>query len=260
MFPRRRRPILGAAVVYGASRSAARHEIARQAERDMQTEAQIRMAEAERQRQQQAAIDQAVTREREQNERRRREDEERIQQLTVDAAVTKSMQQQPPININMQQPPQLDQPLMQMDIQRPSLSTSSFTPQTANRQPINMYTKVLVLALAALAVAGPSHIARQNQVQDQSKPTIHNKDSSCGKNSQVYCCNTQTADKLTGKGTLPINADVIDVQSLLGQCNELDIGLLPIDVLKKQCSQETVCCGSTKQQGVANFGCTTVHT
>ncbi|PVH91263.1 hypothetical protein DM02DRAFT_361971 [Periconia macrospinosa] len=140
MFPLRRRPILGAAVVYGASRSAAKHEIAKQAERDMQTEAEIRMAEdrrqreeAERQRQQQAAIDQAVAREREQNERRRREDEERMQQLTVDSAIAKSMQQQlppmnmhlgmqqpqPPINVNMQPPPQLGQPPMQMDVQRP---------------------------------------------------------------------------------------------------------------------------------------------
>lgn len=126
MFPQRRRPILGAAIVYGASRSAAKHEIARQAERDMQTEAQIRMAEdrrqreeAERQRQQQAAIDQAVAREREQNERRRREDEERVQKLAVDAAVAKSLQQQPPINVNMQPPPQVAQLPMQMDIQRP---------------------------------------------------------------------------------------------------------------------------------------------
>jgi len=139
MFPRRRRPILGAAVVYGASRSAAKHEIAKQAERDMQTEAEIRMAEdrrqreeAERQRQQQAAIDQAVAREREQNERRRREDEERMQQLTVDAAIAKSMQQQlppmnmhlgmqqpqPPINVNMQPPSQPGQPPTQMDVQR----------------------------------------------------------------------------------------------------------------------------------------------
>lgn len=129
MFPRRRRPILGAALVYGASRSATKHEIAKQAERDRQTEAEISMAEdrrrreeAERQRQQQAAIDQAIAREREQNERRRREDEERMQQLTVDAAIAKSMQQPPPINVNMQPAPQLGQPSMQMDVQQPVIS------------------------------------------------------------------------------------------------------------------------------------------
>lgn len=143
MFPRRRRPLLGAAVVYGASRSAAKYEVAKQAERDTRAEAEMRMAEdqrrreeAERQRQQQIAIDQAVAREREQNERRRREDEERMQrqtQLTVDAAIAKSMQSASPMNtplsmphaqspmnvVNMQPPPQLGQPTAQMNTQLP---------------------------------------------------------------------------------------------------------------------------------------------
>lgn len=67
----RRRPILGAAVLVGASRSAARHEVERQAERD----AQVQMAadrsaekrlleEKERERRTQMAIEEAMAKER----------------------------------------------------------------------------------------------------------------------------------------------------------------------------------------------------
>lgn len=67
MFGRRRRPILGAAVVVGASRAAARHEVQRQAVMDTQRELEIqrevelrRRNEEEQERRMQRAVDEAV--------------------------------------------------------------------------------------------------------------------------------------------------------------------------------------------------------
>lgn len=67
MFGRRRRPILGAAVLVGTSRMAARHEVQRQAmassqrEMDIQREVEYqRRQEAEEERRIQAAVDEAV--------------------------------------------------------------------------------------------------------------------------------------------------------------------------------------------------------
>ncbi|KAM6529223.1 hypothetical protein FALCPG4_007370 [Fusarium falciforme] len=67
MFGRRRRPILGAAVVVGASRSAARHEVQRQAAMDTQRELEIqrevelrRRNEEEQERRMQRAVDEAI--------------------------------------------------------------------------------------------------------------------------------------------------------------------------------------------------------
>ncbi|CAG7561946.1 unnamed protein product [Fusarium equiseti] len=67
MFGRRRRPILGAAVVVGASRAAAKHEVRKQelaaAERDreIQREIELRRYEDERQEQRtQRAVDEAM--------------------------------------------------------------------------------------------------------------------------------------------------------------------------------------------------------
>ncbi|KAH8906506.1 hypothetical protein BR93DRAFT_998788 [Coniochaeta sp. PMI_546] len=90
MFGRRRRPILGAAVLVGASRSAARHEVQHQAVMQSQREIEI-----------QREVDM-----------RRREDEEqeRRTQRAVDeavkAAVTESQASQQSATVNVAQPPQ----------------------------------------------------------------------------------------------------------------------------------------------------------
>jgi len=67
MFGRRRRPILGAAVVVGASRAAAKHEVRKQElaaterEREIQREIELRRYEDERQEQRtQRAVDEAM--------------------------------------------------------------------------------------------------------------------------------------------------------------------------------------------------------
>ncbi|UPL02836.1 hypothetical protein LCI18_013770 [Fusarium solani-melongenae] len=67
MFGRRRRPILGAAVVVGASRAAARHEVERQAVMNTQRELEIqrevelrRRNEEEQERRMQRAVDEAI--------------------------------------------------------------------------------------------------------------------------------------------------------------------------------------------------------
>ncbi|KAL7799766.1 hypothetical protein V8C37DRAFT_365391 [Trichoderma ceciliae] len=67
MFSRRRRPVLGAAVLVGASRAAARHEVRKQAamgsrrEMEIQREVELqRRREAELERQTQRAVDEAM--------------------------------------------------------------------------------------------------------------------------------------------------------------------------------------------------------
>ncbi|KAH7112212.1 hypothetical protein B0J11DRAFT_619797 [Dendryphion nanum] len=68
---RRRRPILGAALLVGASRSAARNEVEKQAQRSAETQMaaeravdKSRREEEERERRTQLAIDEAIARER----------------------------------------------------------------------------------------------------------------------------------------------------------------------------------------------------
>ncbi|KAH7034558.1 uncharacterized protein B0I36DRAFT_405013 [Microdochium trichocladiopsis] len=67
MFPRRRRPLLGAAVLVGASKSAARHEVQKQTVMDAQREVEIqrevearRRQEVEQERRTQRAVDEAM--------------------------------------------------------------------------------------------------------------------------------------------------------------------------------------------------------
>ncbi|KAH7141765.1 hypothetical protein EDB81DRAFT_653629 [Dactylonectria macrodidyma] len=67
MFGRRRRPVLGAAVLVGASRAAARHEVQKQAVVDSQREIEIerevrerRMQEEEHERRTQRAVEEAM--------------------------------------------------------------------------------------------------------------------------------------------------------------------------------------------------------
>lgn len=80
MFGRRRRPLLGTAVVIGASRSAARHEMAYQGQvaaaeqQAAQMQAELQMhEEQERERRTQAAINEAIAKERQRNEQTRLE-------------------------------------------------------------------------------------------------------------------------------------------------------------------------------------------
>jgi hypothetical protein len=96
-----------------------------------------------------------------------------------------------------------------------------------------MFTKAIILTLAAVAVAVPTNVARQD---------------SCGSDSTVHCCNNETADKLTGRGLIPINADIADLQNLLGQCNDITVAVLGGAVpIKNLCSQQAVCCGDMEQ-------------
>lgn len=68
MFGRRRNPLLGAAIVVGASRSAARREVASQSQAASAAEAQRRADQAEQDRRTQLAIDEALAVERKKNE------------------------------------------------------------------------------------------------------------------------------------------------------------------------------------------------
>jgi len=52
MYGRRRRPLLGAAVIVGASRSVARHEVAQQTQAQAQRDQEIRYAEDQKRREQ----------------------------------------------------------------------------------------------------------------------------------------------------------------------------------------------------------------
>lgn len=87
MFPRRRRPLLGAAVVVGASRSAAKHEV-QQAQLAASNQQQ---AQWERDRQIQLAADEAVEKHKREEEMKRREEEERQRQTqaAIDIAILK---------------------------------------------------------------------------------------------------------------------------------------------------------------------------
>lgn len=94
MLPRRRHPLLGAALVVGASKSAARHEMEKQAQRD--NEARLvadckKREEQERQIQTQLAIEEAIAKERLEAERKKREEEERQtqNQKAVEAAIAR---------------------------------------------------------------------------------------------------------------------------------------------------------------------------
>lgn len=80
MFGRRRRPILGAAVVVGASRSAARREVQNQAERTAQAQAQQSQMQALQYEQEERA---------EAKRRREVEEENKRTQLAIEAALAK---------------------------------------------------------------------------------------------------------------------------------------------------------------------------
>jgi len=71
MFGRRRRPVLATAVVVGASRSAAKREVASQAQQQQYTQMSSelqRRDEEDRERRTQAAIDEAIAKERLRNQ------------------------------------------------------------------------------------------------------------------------------------------------------------------------------------------------
>ncbi|KAI5464438.1 hypothetical protein BGZ63DRAFT_451659 [Mariannaea sp. PMI_226] len=79
----------------------------------------------------------------------------------------------------------------------------------------------------------------------------------CGNGNTVHCCDSETAKKLTNTGLIPIG---LDLENLLGQCNEVTVAVLGVAVpVKSQCSQQTVCCGKSQQNGLVNLGCTNVN-
>ncbi|OAQ65283.1 fungal hydrophobin domain-containing protein [Pochonia chlamydosporia 170] len=101
--------------------------------------------------------------------------------------------------------------------------------------------KAVILALAAVAVAVPTA----------------KKGDSCGANSVVKCCNSQTADKLFNKGGLLSN---LDLKNLLGNCNDVTVPVVGAAVpVKSQCSNQAVCCGETHQNGLVNVACVPVN-
>ncbi|KAI5460543.1 hypothetical protein BGZ63DRAFT_425050 [Mariannaea sp. PMI_226] len=110
-----------------------------------------------------------------------------------------------------------------------------------------MMFKSVILCLAAVAVAVPTGRGGSNtKVGDV-----------CGNGNSVHCCNAETAKKLTNGGLLGLG---IDLQNLLGQCNEVTVPVLGVGVpIKSQCSQQTVCCGEIEQNGLINLGCTNLN-
>ncbi|KAI5455631.1 hypothetical protein BGZ63DRAFT_398118 [Mariannaea sp. PMI_226] len=105
-----------------------------------------------------------------------------------------------------------------------------------------MIFKALILCLAAIAVAAP---------------TKAGKGDTCGNGNTVHCCNIETAKKLTNHGLIPIG---LDLENLLGQCNEVTVPVIGVGVpVKTQCSQQAVCCGKIKQNGLINLGCTNLN-
>ncbi|RYN15718.1 hypothetical protein AA0119_g12997 [Alternaria tenuissima] len=94
-----------------------------------------------------------------------------------------------------------------------------------------MFTKAIVLALAAFAVAAPTNVARQD---------------SCGSNSTVHCCNDETAEAVTSHDG--ISPDIGGVKNLLGQCSDITVAVLGGAVpIKNMCKQTAVCCGDMEQ-------------
>ncbi|KAI5464023.1 hypothetical protein BGZ63DRAFT_411866 [Mariannaea sp. PMI_226] len=101
----------------------------------------------------------------------------------------------------------------------------------------------LILCLAAVAVAAPTNSGKGGDV--------------CGNGNTVHCCNAETAKKLTNKGLIPIG---LDLENLLGQCNEVTVPVIGVAVpVKSQCSQQAVCCGKSVQNGLVNLSCTNVN-
>ncbi|EOA83739.1 hypothetical protein ACJQWK_01094 [Exserohilum turcicum] len=103
-----------------------------------------------------------------------------------------------------------------------------------------MFTKTIILALAAVAAAVPN-VARQDN---------------CGANSKFHCCDSATAKKIEAIGVIPIT-DVADLHQLLGQCNAI-VPIIPIVSPNKQCTQNAICCGEYEQNGLINLGCTPI--
>ncbi|KAK2601907.1 hypothetical protein QQS21_004498 [Conoideocrella luteorostrata] len=105
---------------------------------------------------------------------------------------------------------------------------------------------ILTLAAVACAYAIPTNWEGHDTVSQGD---------TCGNGNKVHCCDSETAKQLTGQGVIPITADL---QDLLGQCNEV-IPILSGLIGKTQCQQQTICCGETQQNGVANLGCTPIN-
>ncbi|KAJ5177167.1 fungal hydrophobin domain-containing protein [Penicillium canariense] len=99
-----------------------------------------------------------------------------------------------------------------------------------------MFIKAIILAFVAVAVA----VSTKGQGD------------TCG-DGNILCCDPETAKQLTDPG---LGSDV-DLQNLLGQCNEVTVPVDDTDdSIKSQCSQQAVCCGESEQNGVVDIGCT----
>ncbi|EMD60664.1 hypothetical protein GGP41_000965 [Bipolaris sorokiniana] len=116
-----------------------------------------------------------------------------------------------------------------------------------------MLAKVIFLTLVAVAAAAPRNAPHKNDAE-----TIKNQ---CGGDAEVYCCNNETAEKaVKPKSVFPIDADIADLQNLLGQCNDVTVAVFRNLVpLNRMCSQQAVCCNKTEQTGVVNIGCNPIH-
>ena len=104
-----------------------------------------------------------------------------------------------------------------------------------------MLAKVIFLTLVAVAAAAPRNAPHKNDAE-----TIKNQ---CGGDAEVYCCNNETAEKaVKPKSVFPIDADIADLQNLLGQCNDVTVAVFRNLVpLNRMCSQQAVCCNKTEQ-------------
>ncbi|EUC31931.1 hypothetical protein COCVIDRAFT_105356 [Bipolaris victoriae FI3] len=116
-----------------------------------------------------------------------------------------------------------------------------------------MLAKVIFLTIVAVAAAAP-----QNTPSGHDAKAIKNQ---CGGDAEVYCCNNETAEKATSKKSVfPIDADVADLQNLLGQCNDVTVAIFRNLVpLNRMCSQQSVCCNKSEQTGVINISCNPIH-
>ncbi|KAI5460906.1 hypothetical protein BGZ63DRAFT_464916 [Mariannaea sp. PMI_226] len=106
-----------------------------------------------------------------------------------------------------------------------------------------MMFNAVILCLAAVAAAVPTNHGKGGDV--------------CGNGNKIHCCDAETAKKLTNHGLIPVG---LDLQNLLGQCNEVTVPVLGVAVpVKTQCSQQAVCCGHIEQNGLVNLGCTNLN-
>ncbi|KFG84331.1 Hydrophobin-like protein ssgA [Metarhizium anisopliae] len=92
--------------------------------------------------------------------------------------------------------------------------------------------KALIVALAAVAAAVPTSPSRGDNV--------------CDNGSAINCCNKAV------ENTFEVLADAFGAT-----CGNT-LNLIPLSVLEKECTGQTVCCSEVKQEGLVNVACTPV--